>query len=254
MAWIRLSDDYNDHPKFDHLSDGAFRLWHQAIGFCRKFKTDGMIPTQTVRGFKAYSPKRMRELMMPWREHEHPLWHAIDGFGVKVHDYLEWNPSKDEENERRAESRSQMRALRERRKTAGVPPVSTNTPPTSMLTARDVKGREREGTDSKENVSTEKPSSDERARRLREELYPAWYARYRHGARLRISLIANSLEWKEALSLVETWDDARLEKLARIVLTTNDEYIAGTDRGFRIFAMKASWADSRLSEIESRSA
>jgi hypothetical protein len=90
-----------------------------------------------------------------------------------------------------------------------------------------------------------------RAGRLREELYPAWYAKHRHGARLR--LVANSMEWQDALSLVTQWDDARLEKLAAIVLTTDDPWIATkTDRGFHIFALKASWADSRLAEWEAQ--
>jgi uncharacterized protein YdaU (DUF1376 family) len=69
-----------------------------------------------------------------------------------------------------------------------------------------------------------------------------------NGARLR--LIANSLEYQDAESLVRTWPDERLEKLAKIVLTTDDPFIAGTDRSFKIFALKASWADDRLRQWE----
>lgn len=87
-----------------------------------------------------------------------------------------------------------------------------------------------------------------RAGRLREELYPTWYATHRHGARLR--LVANSLEFQDALSLVVQWDDAHLEKLAQIILTTDDEWISNTDRGFKIFALKASWADNLFREWE----
>lgn len=116
MAWIRLSDDYNDHPKFDRLSDGAFRLWHQGMGFCRKFQTDGLIPTESLRQFKAFSTKRMSILLMPWREGENPLWHTIEGFGVKVHDYLEWNLSKDEESKDRDAAAVRMRRLRSGRR------------------------------------------------------------------------------------------------------------------------------------------
>ncbi|HLX21657.1 MAG TPA: hypothetical protein VKR23_16040 [Gaiellaceae bacterium] len=112
MAWIRLSDDYNDHPKFDNLSDGAFRLWHQAMGFCRKFQTDGRVPTATVRKFKAYTAKRQRELMTPWHPGAEPLWHPVEGFGVRVHDYVEWNLSKDEEAKDRDAAVLRMRRLR----------------------------------------------------------------------------------------------------------------------------------------------
>lgn len=87
-----------------------------------------------------------------------------------------------------------------------------------------------------------------RAGKLLQEDYPAWYAKYRHGARLR--LMANPLLFQDALSLVSTWDDDRLEKLARIVLTTDDEWVSRTDRGFKIFVARASWADDRLRQME----
>lgn len=116
MAWIRLSDDYNDHPKFDNLSDGAFRLWHQAIGYCRKFKTDGLIPSASVRKFKAFSPKRQTELMTPCHEGENPLWWPVEAFGIKVHDYLEWNLSKEEEAKEADGAAKRMRRLRSARR------------------------------------------------------------------------------------------------------------------------------------------
>jgi hypothetical protein len=63
--------------------------------------------------------------------------------------------------------------------------------------------------------------------------------------------MSNSLEFQGALTLVRTWDDERLEKLARIVLTSDaDDWINRTDRGFRVFCQKASWADDRLRQAE----
>lgn len=97
---------------------------------------------------------------------------------------------------------------------------------------------------------SEKKGGDEIAQRAGAllERYADWYALHRNGARLR--LLRNALEFQEACSLCGLWDDARLEKLARIVLTTDDPYVAGTDRSFKIFAMKASWADDRLRQAE----
>ena len=318
MAWIRLSDDYNDHPKFFHLSDGAFRLWHQGMGFCRKFQTDGRIPTRTLKGFHAYSPKRMKELLTPWMPDAAPLWEPIEGFGVNVHDYLDWNLSREDEDQQREESKHRMalgrdpelkRLLRlrdgeqcrycarvvswsDRRGPGGatydhVDPrggdgfdniviscrgcnsaKGRRTPTEANMILRPAPRRSRSvsrfKSESNSDVSgvgrdpdrilTEKESEEKldalelRAGKLREELYPCWYAKYRHGARLR--LIVNSLEFQDAMSLVQVWDDARLEKLAKIVLTTDDPWIANTDRGFKIFALKASWADDRLKAWE----
>lgn len=248
MPFIRLSDDYNDHPKFDNLCDGAFRLWHQGMGFCRKYQTDGLIPSASVRQFKAYSPKRMRQLLTPWKPDANALWQEIAGFGVKVHDYLDWNLSKEEENEVRDAAKARMRRHR------------------SGVRSREQGGErspfvpEREGKDlvSSEKESEKTPSRviapaalEDRARELLAN-YAQWYRLFRHGATLR--LLRNSLEFQDAMDLCDHWDDKRLEKLAKIVLTTNDEYIAGTDRSFKIFAMKASWADGRLSEAESGAA
>lgn len=95
-------------------------------------------------------------------------------------------------------------------------------------------------------------STQDRAARLLQELYPAWYCKHRHGAKLR--LVANSLAFQDALSLVELWDDARLEKLATVFLTTDDEWISSTDRSFRVFASRASWCDNRLKQVEAGAA
>lgn len=87
----------------------------------------------------------------------------------------------------------------------------------------------------------------ERARRLLEH-YTDWFVELRRGARTRLT--HNQREFQEACELCRQWDDARLEKLARIVLTTDEAFITRTDRSFWIFAKKASWADDRLTEAE----
>jgi hypothetical protein len=78
--------------------------------------------------------------------------------------------------------------------------------------------------------------------------YAELFYLHRKGARYHNRM---HLDFDKALGLVRTWeDDKRLEKLAVIVLTTDDEWISRTDRGFGIFAARASWADDRLSAWE----
>lgn len=160
MAWIRLSDDYNDHPKFDNLSDGAFRLWHQAMGYCRKFKTDGLIPDASVRKFKAFSAKRKVELMTPCQTGENPLWWPVDGFGIKVHDYLEWNLSKEEEAKEADGAAKRMRRLRAGRRSVSCSPEQVGE------RSADVPGRVRVGKivdlRSSEKERERKPNSESR--------------------------------------------------------------------------------------------
>lgn len=87
----------------------------------------------------------------------------------------------------------------------------------------------------------------ERAGRLVERFGELFVA-HRYGAKYRQR---PNLDWHDALTLVPLWDDARLEKLAVIFLTsTRDEWINRTDRSFKIFAMKASQMDQWLTEWE----
>jgi len=84
------------------------------------------------------------------------------------------------------------------------------------------------------------------------ERYAELFYEHRRGARYHNRM---HLDFPKAQELVKTWaDDARLEKLAVIILTTDDEWIAGTDRGFGIFAARASWADDRLTIWEAEHA
>lgn len=80
------------------------------------------------------------------------------------------------------------------------------------------------------------------------ERFGVLYAEYRRGAHYRAR---PNLDWTDACDLCRHWDDARLEKLVKVFLTTDDSWIAGTDRSFKIFAIKATWADDRLRAAES---
>ncbi len=73
------------------------------------------------------------------------------------------------------------------------------------------------------------------------------HMQYLKGAKYRSK---PALDWQEALTLVPLWTDERLEKLAILVLTTDDDWISKTDRSFHIFALKASWADQQLTKWE----
>ncbi len=115
MAFLHLADNYNDHPKFRALSDGAFRLWHQGMGFCRMYQTDGLIPAQTVREFRAYTRGRLAELTRPCLTGATPLWEKSEMGDITVHDYLHWNDSKAEQAADREAARARMRTLREAR-------------------------------------------------------------------------------------------------------------------------------------------
>lgn len=99
------------------------------------------------------------------------------------------------------------------------------------------------------NGHGEEARADMAARFL--ERYQELYAEHRHGARLHIK---PSLDWTRVKDLLLTWDVDRLEKLAVILLTTDDDWVSKTDRGIGVFVSRASWCDDRLKAWEAEHA
>lgn len=112
--WIRLDDDYINHPKFVALSHIAFRLWHEGMAYSRKLMTDGIITIGALKTFRYSSKSAVKELVTPLCPGASPLWEEHEG-GFEIHDYLDWNPTKDVEVGRRESSRERLRKHREKR-------------------------------------------------------------------------------------------------------------------------------------------
>jgi hypothetical protein len=107
MPWVRIDEHAMDHPKITSLSDGAFRLWVQGLAYCQKHLTDGFVLEACARALAAYSQKRRAALESAglWDRTEH---------GIAVHDYLQWNDSRQTVLGKRESARDRMRAARER--------------------------------------------------------------------------------------------------------------------------------------------
>ena len=122
MPWVRLDENAMEHPKIGGLSDGAFRLWVQGLAYCQKFLTDGWIASVALRGLRAYSAKRTMALV------DSGLWHTGTD-GVQVHDYLDWNESKERVLEQRRCSRERMANMRRTSREVRNPPTPHHTTP-----------------------------------------------------------------------------------------------------------------------------
>jgi hypothetical protein len=112
MPWIRLSDNYMDDEKIRVLSDGAFRLWHEGMAYCRRNQTDGLIPFAILRDFLAFTKGREKQLSSPAREGLSPLWVLMPGMGYRVSNYLKYNLSKEEESDKRSAANARMKKFR----------------------------------------------------------------------------------------------------------------------------------------------
>lgn len=97
MAWGRLDDQANGNPKLLALSDPAWRMWGCALIYCQAQLTDGFVPAVAIHTFGVQARDKEKvadELCAVQVRGRAPLWAKVEG-GYAVHDYLEWNDSRD---------------------------------------------------------------------------------------------------------------------------------------------------------------
>jgi len=108
MAWLRIDDRVRTHPKIAQAGPAAAWLWFCGICYCREHLTNGFIPKPVVSTLALNLPS-------PWRHAaklvEVRLWEDALG-GYLVHDFLDWNPSKEEVLSLRDRSRDKKRTQR----------------------------------------------------------------------------------------------------------------------------------------------
>jgi hypothetical protein len=107
MAWVRIHDGALSHPKVIAMFDPrrAFDLWLWGLSYCQQYLTDGRLPAEACpRG----SRKAAALLVV------RGLWERRDDGGYYVHDYLDWNDSREVVLEKRADAKERMRNVRKR--------------------------------------------------------------------------------------------------------------------------------------------
>lgn len=119
MAWVRIHDGAMQSMKIALLSHSAFRLWVRGLCYCQTALTDGLIPSVALRdmGARTKDVSMLSTVLVP---DTCPLWEAIDGFGFRVHDYLDWNDSRETVLERQAAAKARTERWRSKRVTERV--------------------------------------------------------------------------------------------------------------------------------------
>lgn len=104
MAWVRIHDGALSHPKIARLSDYQFRVWVWGLAHCQAHLTDGRI------SFDSISPQSRRALAGLSNA---GLWH-IDEISreVTVHDFLDWNDSREQVKARQVAAKKRLDAWR----------------------------------------------------------------------------------------------------------------------------------------------
>jgi hypothetical protein len=123
MPWVRFDDHYPVNRKVDGLSDTAFRLHTSAIFWCARNLTDGAVPEGDLELVTARvrAPLRFATELV-----SRGLWHEA-GYqcdsedcppssvsGWVIHDYFEYQPTKQKVVADRADNAERQRKYRER--------------------------------------------------------------------------------------------------------------------------------------------
>jgi hypothetical protein len=117
MPWVKLDDRFPSHRKIALLSDRAFRLHISAICWCSENLTDGRITDREltlvahIRGLKA-TAKQLEDA---------GLWDRTDD-GWAIHDFLDYNPSRDQVIAERKKNAERQEKFRRRKNGKPVPP------------------------------------------------------------------------------------------------------------------------------------
>jgi hypothetical protein len=128
MPWARINDKANSDAKLLALTNGAWRLFFAGLAYCNDALTDGFVPDYIAATFGLRSDRRPGQPASPadlrgWTDEllavlvvgKGPLWHRAPG-GFIVHDYFDWNDTREVILRERERSKDRVGRFRQRQK------------------------------------------------------------------------------------------------------------------------------------------
>lgn len=136
MAWVRIDDQFDEHPKFARVGPLGMALWVTGLAYCNRNLTDGFIPWSVARNLVNWEylgpeeedgRQRVYTVSVTSGMHgedvscktiipllvEAGLWDEVDG-GYQVHDYDQYQPSKEKVMAERAANAERQQKYRDR--------------------------------------------------------------------------------------------------------------------------------------------
>ena len=110
MGWVRIDDNFADHPKIIALSDKAFRLFMTGLCYANRQLTDGVIPYQIVTAWVGDDPFKPSDEL-----EDQNLWERVDK-GFMIRSYTEYQPTREKVNKKKDEAKERLRKFREKQK------------------------------------------------------------------------------------------------------------------------------------------
>jgi len=104
MAWARIDDKFLDNPKVRKAGKDATYLYVSGLIYSSNQLTEGFISDEAL-GLVAYKGFIKNELTHASILVECELWDRVEG-GYQIHDYLDYNPTKEQIEEARAKKQA----------------------------------------------------------------------------------------------------------------------------------------------------
>lgn len=144
MTWFKVDDALSNHPKARAAGLDAMGLWVVAGAFSGAYLTEGVVPRWYVESWPEGGDLADRLVRVGlWITH-------VDGW--EFHDWLEWNPSRDQVEAERKANRERQARYRDKRRSRDV------TPPVSDAVSNGVSDEETDaGTDAATNGAPSRP-------------------------------------------------------------------------------------------------
>ena len=114
MSWIKIDDNFADHPKFVALSNDAVATWARALGYCNRHMTDGKIGLAAARLCTRLPrpDKAIAELVKVG------LWEQTED-GFQFHDYHQWNESRATRERKLNDAKERKERWKEQKRNGG---------------------------------------------------------------------------------------------------------------------------------------
>lgn len=101
MTWVKLDDQFPDHPKIEAAGPLAAWLYVCGLCYCAEHLTDGLIPASKAVRLAPVHGKHIDRLV------EVGLWTRVPD-GYRIHDYLDFQPSGEQVRRERKEAAERM--------------------------------------------------------------------------------------------------------------------------------------------------
>lgn len=234
--WVRIDEHALNHVKILALSHGAFRLWVEGLAHCQKHLTDGLITRASLKGFRYRSSARAAELSSV-TDGLPPLWEP-QGDDYLVHDYLQWNNSKEKVLHDREVAATRIRRLRSNGSSNGSSNGVTTTD-RSVGVTQNATGSPLSGV----SVLGSSLGSEVKERGVgktieeRASVFNEWY-QDTHLRLFGIAYMGANNDWPKAMDLCRKFEDVELRDSALVWFGMDDEFTRKGNRTITKFAAR----------------